>query len=73
MAKIAGLKMCEAYNRQYGTDFITVIPTNLYGPNQRYEAHALPLVLPSLIQRFHHAKLKDDKVVKIRGLGQTGA
>ncbi|MHC4497894.1 MAG: NAD-dependent epimerase/dehydratase family protein, partial [Planctomycetota bacterium] len=37
VAKIAGLKMCESYNRQYGTDFITVVPTNLYGPNQKYE------------------------------------
>ncbi|MCK4789799.1 MAG: NAD-dependent epimerase/dehydratase family protein, partial [Desulfobacteraceae bacterium] len=56
VAKIAGLKMCESYNRQYGTDFMTVIPTNVYGPNQRYEPMN-SLVVPSLIQKFHNAKI----------------
>jgi GDP-L-fucose synthase len=51
VAKIAGIKLCEAFNRQYGTDFISVMPTNLYGPHDSYD----PLnshVLPALIRRF---------------------
>ena len=56
VAKIAGIKMCQAYNRQYGTDFISVMPTNLYGPNDNFDllnSH----VLPALIRKFHLAKL----------------
>ncbi len=56
LAKIAGLKMCEAYNRQYGTQFVAVMPTNLYGPGDNFHpenAH----VLPALIRRFHEARL----------------
>lgn len=56
VAKIAGIKLCEAFNRQYDTDFISVMPTNLYGPHDNYDplnAH----VLPALIRRFHLAKL----------------
>ena len=56
VAKIAGLKMCHAYNRQYGTNFIPVMPTNLYGPNDNYDletSHALP----AMIRKFHLAKL----------------
>jgi GDP-L-fucose synthase len=56
LAKIAGIKMCQAYNRQYGTNFISVMPTNLYGPNDNYDpmdSH----VLPALICKFHLAKL----------------
>ena len=68
VAKIAGLKMCESYNRQYGTDFITVIPTNLYGPNQRYEPMN-SLVVPSLIHKFHEAKVKNEDGVVIWGSG----
>ena len=55
VAKIAGIKLCQAYNRQYGTNFISVMPTNLYGPNDNYDpmnSH----VLPALIRRFHEAK-----------------
>ena len=63
IAKIAGLKMCESYNRQYGTDFIPVIPTNIFGPNQKYEPMNSQ-VLSSLIFKFHKAKeLGEDKVV----------
>lgn len=69
VAKIAGLKMCESYNRQYGTDFFTVIPTNLYGPNQRYEPMN-SLVVPSLIQKFHQAKVKGEDGVVIWGSGK---
>ena len=55
LAKISGLKYCEYLNRQYGTDFISVMPTNLYGPNDNYHpAHSH--VLPALIRRFHEAK-----------------
>jgi GDP-L-fucose synthase len=55
VAKIAGIKLCQSYNRQYGTDFIAVMPTNLYGPNDNYDpmnSH----VLPALVRRFHEAK-----------------
>ena len=55
VAKIAGIKLCQSYNRQYGTDFISVMPTNLYGINDNYHpvnSH----VLPALIRRFHEAK-----------------
>lgn len=69
VAKIAGLKMCESYNRQYGTDFMTVIPTNVYGPNQRYEPMN-SLVVPSLIQKFHNAKVLGEKAVVIWGSGR---
>jgi len=68
MAKIAGLKMCESYNRQYGTDFMTVIPTNVYGPNQRYEPMN-SLVVPSLMLKFHRAKILGEDVVTIWGSG----
>ena len=55
LAKISGLKYCEFLNRQYGTDFISVMPTNLYGPNDNYHPEH-SLVLPALIRRFHEAK-----------------
>lgn len=60
VAKIAGIKMCESYNRQYGTQYRSVMPTNLYGPNDNYDlqdAH----VLPTMIRKFHLAKLALDK------------
>ena len=69
IAKIAGMKMCESYNRQYGTDFLTIIPTNLYGPNQRYEPMN-SLVVPSLMQRFHQARLTKANEVVIWGSGR---
>lgn len=55
LAKISGLKYCEYLNRQYGTDFISVMPTNLYGPNDNYHPEHSH-VLPALIRRFHEAK-----------------
>lgn len=58
LAKIAGLKYCEYLNRQYGTDFISVMPTNLYGPNDNYHPEHSH-VLPALIRRFHEAKEQD--------------
>ncbi|MEW8521865.1 MAG: GDP-L-fucose synthase [Candidatus Thiodiazotropha endolucinida] len=68
IAKIAGIKMCEAYNRQYGTDFVTVMPTNLYGPNDNFDLQNSH-VLPALIRKFHEAKERGDDNVAIWGTG----
>lgn len=68
IAKIAGIKMCEAYNRQYGTDFISVMPTNLYGPNDNFDLETSH-VLPALIRKFHEAKVNDAPYVEIWGTG----
>ncbi|MFM1793620.1 MAG: hypothetical protein RL642_5 [Bacteroidota bacterium] len=68
IAKIAGIKMCDAYRSQYGCDFISVMPTNLYGPNDNYDlqnAH----VLPSLVRKFHEAKINNAPEVTIWGSG----
>lgn len=68
IAKIAGIQMCQSYNRQYGTRFISVMPTNLYGPNDRYDlenAH----VLPSLLRKFHEAKSAGAPNVQVWGSG----
>jgi GDP-L-fucose synthase len=68
IAKIAGIKMCEAYNRQYGTDFVSVMPTNLYGPNDNFDLQNSH-VLPALIRKFHEAKERGDTKVTIWGTG----
>ncbi|MDR6189631.1 GDP-L-fucose synthase [Agrobacterium pusense] len=68
VAKIAGLKLCESYNRQYGTDYRSIMPANLYGPNDNYNADESH-VIPALIQRFHFAKLSQDAVVDVWGTG----
>ena len=68
LAKISGLKYCEFLNRQYGTDFISVMPTNLYGPNDNYHPEHSH-VLPALIRRFHEAKEKGLEVVTCWGDG----
>jgi GDP-L-fucose synthase len=68
VAKIAGIKMCEAYNRQYGTCFIAVMPTNLYGPNDNFDP-ADSHVLPALIRKFHTAKFMENKEVVVWGTG----
>jgi GDP-L-fucose synthase len=63
IAKIAGIKLCEAFNHQYGTQYTSVMPTNLYGPNDNYDLQGSH-VLPALIRKAHEAKLqKDDKLV----------
>lgn len=68
LAKISGLKYCEYLNRQYGTDYISVMPTNLYGPNDNYHpVHSH--VLPALIRRFHEAKLANQPEVVCWGDG----
>jgi len=68
LAKIAGIIMCQSYNRQYGTHFISVMPTNLYGPNDNYHARNSH-VLPALIRRFHEAKESQASTVTIWGTG----
>lgn len=68
IAKIAGIKMCESYNRQYGVDYRSIMPTNLYGPGDNFHPENSH-VLPALIRRFHLAKLAGDDTVKIWGTG----
>ena len=68
VAKIAGIKMCQAYNRQYGTRFISVMPTNLYGPGDNFDLKTSH-VLPALIRKFHEAKINGDASVEIWGTG----
>jgi GDP-L-fucose synthase len=70
IAKIAGLKMCESYNRQYGTNFISCMPTNLYGPNDNYDVMNSH-VLPALIRKIHEAKMKNEKSYVVWGTGQV--
>ena len=68
VAKIAGIKMCEAYRLQYGCDFISAMPTNLYGPNDNYDLQNSH-VLPALIRKFHEAKEEGKPAVEIWGTG----
>ncbi|MBM3111562.1 GDP-L-fucose synthase [Pseudomonas arcuscaelestis] len=68
IAKIAGIKLCESYNRQYATDFRSVMPTNLYGPGDNYHAQNSH-VIPALVRRFHEAKESSAPVVEIWGSG----
>jgi len=70
IAKIAGIKLCESYNRQYGTDFRSAMPTNLYGINDNFhpdDSH----VIPALMQRFHQAKINNDPEVVVWGTGNV--
>ncbi len=69
IAKIAGLKMTESYRRQYDANFISVMPTNLYGPNDNYDLNNSH-VLPALIRKFHEAKLANEPSVEIWGTGK---
>lgn len=69
LAKIAGIKLCESYNRQYGTDFRSVMPTNLYGPGDNYHPENSHVV-PALIRKFHEAKLSKAARVTIWGSGR---
>jgi GDP-L-fucose synthase len=68
IAKIAGIKLCESYNRQYETDFRSVMPTNLYGPGDNYHPENSH-VIPALIRRFHEAKVNNLPIVTIWGTG----
>jgi GDP-L-fucose synthase len=68
IAKIAGIKMCQSYNRQYGTNFIACMPTNLYGPNDNFDLESSH-VLPAMIRKFHEAKENQNKDVVLWGSG----
>jgi len=68
LAKIAGIEMCWAYNRQYGTRFLAAMPTNLYGPGDNYHPENSH-VIPALIRRFHEAKVRGDRNVTVWGTG----
>ena len=68
LAKIAGIKMCQSYNAQYGTNFISVMPTNLYGPNDNFDLESSH-VLPAMIRKFHEAKLAGAPQVTLWGTG----
>jgi GDP-L-fucose synthase len=68
IAKIAGIKMCEAYNAQYGRQYISVMPTNMYGPNDNYDLNNSH-VLPALIRKAHEAKLRGDAALVVWGTG----
>jgi GDP-L-fucose synthase len=70
IAKIAGIKLCESYNRQYGTQYRSAMPTNLYGPNDNFHAKNSH-VIPALIRRIHEAKLNGDEDVLIWGTGNA--
>lgn len=69
IAKIAGIKLCDAYRHQYGCNFISVMPTNLYGPNDNYDLQSSH-VLPALIRKIHEAKLNGDASVVLWGTGK---
>ncbi|MFD1142470.1 GDP-L-fucose synthase family protein [Larkinella insperata] len=68
IAKIAGIKLCESYRRQYGCNFISAMPTNLYGPNDNYDLQSSH-VLPALIRKFHEAKINGQPAVEVWGTG----
>lgn len=69
IAKIAGIKLCEAYNAQHGRQYVSVMPTNLYGPNDNYDL-ATSHVLPALIRKAHEARLRGDTEYVVWGTGQ---
>ena len=69
IAKIAGIKMCESYNRQYGRRYVSAMPTNLYGPNDNYDL-ANSHVLPALLRKAHEAKARDESALTIWGSGR---
>ncbi|MFA6485992.1 MAG: GDP-L-fucose synthase [Candidatus Magasanikbacteria bacterium] len=68
LAKISGIKMCQSYNRQYGTNFIAVMPTNLYGPGDNFDLNSSH-VMPALIRKFHDAKINNAPTVTAWGTG----
>ena len=69
LAKIAGIKLCESYNRQYGTDYRSIMPTNLYGPNNNFHPKSSH-VIPALIRKFHEAKVNNKPFVEVWGSGK---
>ncbi|MBY3122760.1 GDP-L-fucose synthase [Rhizobium laguerreae] len=69
IAKIAGVKLCESYNRQYGTRYVSAMPTNLYGPNDNYDLDSSH-VMPALIRKVHEAKIRGDRQLVVWGSGR---
>ncbi|MCM5555134.1 GDP-L-fucose synthase [Pleomorphomonas sp. NRK KF1] len=69
IAKIAGIKLCQAYRKQHGADFISAMPTNLYGPGDNYDLNSSH-VMPALIRKAHEAKLRGDKEITVWGTGK---
>lgn len=69
IAKIAGIRLCKHYNQQYGTNFISVMPTNLYGPNDNFDLETSH-VMPALIRKFHEAKMNNEPEVVVWGTGK---
>lgn len=69
IAKIAGIKMCQSFNQQYKTNFISLMPTNLYGPNDNFDLKSSH-VLPAMIRKFHEAKIRNKKEVVLWGTGK---
>ncbi|AAM30354.1 GDP-fucose synthetase [Methanosarcina mazei Go1] len=69
VAKIAGIRLCKHYNQQYGTNFISVMPTNLYGPNDNFDLETSH-VMPALVRKFHEAKVNNEPEVVIWGTGK---
>ena len=69
IAKIAGIRLCKHYNHQYGTNFISVMPTNLYGPNDNFDLETSH-VMPALIRKFHEAKVNNEPEVVVWGTGK---
>ncbi|WP_050463160.1 GDP-L-fucose synthase family protein [Herbaspirillum autotrophicum] len=69
IAKIAGVKLCESYNRQFGTRYVSAMPTNLYGPNDNYDLYNSH-VLPALLKKTHEAKLRGDRKLVVWGSGK---
>lgn len=70
IAKIAGIELCQSYNKQYGTHFISVMPTNLYGPNDNFDLETSH-VLPALLRKFHGAKKRNEPSVTVWGTGSA--
>ena len=70
IAKIAGVKMCQSYNKQFGTNFVSVMPTNLYGPNDNFDLETSH-VLPALVRKFYEAKVKRSNEVVVWGTGEV--
>src|SRR6266704_5941447 len=70
IAKIAGVKLCQAFSREYGANFISAMPTNLYGPNDNFDLETSH-VLPALIRKFHEARMRSEKSVVVWGTGDV--
>lgn len=70
IAKIAGIMLCQAYNKEYGTNFVSVMPANLYGPNDNFDL-ATSHVFPALIRKFHDAKMRNDPTITLWGTGSA--